>query len=99
VRPIVDFLAAKVPEIQPHWFSPLRSYNSSAPVSSACRIRFRASSGVISGVESPYPNRDGSGLSNVKIFITLSNGEGCMGPEEFVSEDLARKISSVMFWV
>ena len=38
-----------------------------------------------------YPNRDGSGLSNVKILITLSYGEGCIGAEEFVAEDLSEE--------
>jgi hypothetical protein len=34
-----------------------------------------------------HPIRDGSELSNVKILITLSYGEGCVWPEEFMSED------------
>ena len=35
-----------------------------------------------------YPNRDGSRLSNVKILITLPDGEGCVRSEQFLAEDL-----------
>jgi hypothetical protein len=37
------------------------------------------------------PNRDGSGLSNIKILITLSYGEGCIWPQEFMAEDLSEE--------
>jgi hypothetical protein len=29
--------------------------------------------------------------SNVKIFVTLSYGKGCIGSEEFVAEDLSEE--------
>jgi hypothetical protein len=35
--------------------------------------------------------RDVSDLSNVKILITLSYGEGCVGSEEFMAEDLGEE--------
>jgi hypothetical protein len=38
-----------------------------------------------------YPNRDGSRLSNIKILITLSYGEGCVRSQEFMTEDLSEK--------
>jgi hypothetical protein len=34
---------------------------------------------------------DGLGLSNVKILITLSYGEGCVRSQEFVAEDLGEE--------
>jgi hypothetical protein len=37
------------------------------------------------------PNRDGSGLSNIKILITLSYGEGSVRTEEFMAEDLGEE--------
>ena len=33
------------------------------------------------------PNRDVSGLSNVKILITLAYGEGCVRREDLGEED------------
>ena len=33
----------------------------------------------------------GSGLSNVKILITLPYGEGCVRSEEFMAEDLGEE--------
>jgi hypothetical protein len=42
-------------------------------------------------VESLYPNRDGSALSNVKILITLSDGKGCVRPQKFMTEDLGEE--------
>jgi hypothetical protein len=38
-----------------------------------------------------YPNRDVSGLSNVKILITLAYGEGSVWSEEFMTEDLCEE--------
>ena len=38
-----------------------------------------------------HPIRDGSELSNVKILITLSYGEGCVRAEEFMAEDLGEE--------
>jgi hypothetical protein len=38
-----------------------------------------------------YPNSTGSRLSNVKILITLSYGEGCIWTEEFMAEDLSEE--------
>jgi hypothetical protein len=35
--------------------------------------------------------RNVSGLSNVKILITLSYGEGCVWAEEFMAEDLGEE--------
>jgi hypothetical protein len=35
--------------------------------------------------------RDGSRPPNVKILVTLSYGEGCIGTEEFVAEDLGEE--------
>ena len=40
---------------------------------------------------SPFILRDGSVLSNVKILITLAYGEGSVGTEEFVTEDLGEE--------
>jgi hypothetical protein len=38
-----------------------------------------------------YPYRDSSGLSNVKILITLRYGKGCIWTEEFMAEDLGEE--------
>ena len=71
----------------------LRS-NSSAPVFSASRIRRRASSWLLPESNSPsILTGMFHDLSNVKILITLSYGEGCIWPEDL----WARKISSVRF--
>jgi hypothetical protein len=42
-------------------------------------------------LEGLYPNRDVSGLSNVKILITLAYGKGCVWAEEFMTEDLCEE--------
>ena len=39
----------------------------------------------------PARRSDVSGLSNVKILITLPYGKGCIGSEEFVPEDLGQE--------
>jgi hypothetical protein len=40
----------------------------------------------------------GSGLSNIKILITLSYGKGCVWTEEFMSEDLGEEdIAGLVF--
>ena len=38
-----------------------------------------------------YPNRDVSGLSNVKILITLSYGVGSVRADEVMAEDLGEE--------
>jgi hypothetical protein len=35
--------------------------------------------------------RNGSGLSNIKILITLPYGEGCVRSQEFMVEDLGEE--------
>jgi hypothetical protein len=35
--------------------------------------------------------RNGSGLSNIKILITLSHGEGCVRSQEFMAKDLGEE--------
>jgi hypothetical protein len=42
-------------------------------------------------LEGLYPNRTVSGLSNIKILITLSYGEGCVWTQEFMTEDLGEE--------
>ena len=43
--------------------------------------------------------RNGSRLSNIKILITLPDGEGCIGSQEFVAEDLGEEdIVGLVFW-
>jgi hypothetical protein len=43
--------------------------------------------------------RNVSGLSNIKILITLSYGKGCVRSEEFVTEDLGEEdIVGDVFW-
>ena len=39
----------------------------------------------------PLSYRDVSRLSNVKILITLPDGEGCVRSEEFMAEDLCEE--------
>ena len=71
-------------------------FNSSAPASSASRIRrqcflvcffLRSHKWVWNSLILP----DVSRLSNVKILITLAHGEGCVRPEELVAEDLGEE--------
>jgi hypothetical protein len=64
-------------------------------VNSSCLLRFPDSAqGFLVGfcVKWPfYPNRDVSGVSNIKILVTVAYGEGCVRPEEFVAEDLGEE--------
>jgi hypothetical protein len=51
-------------------------------------------------VEYPFDlSSAGSGLSNIKILITLAYGEGSVWTEEFVTEDLGEEdIVGNVFW-
>ena len=45
------------------------------------------------------PNRYGSGLSNVKILVTLADRKGCVRTEEFMAEDLSEEdIVGLVVW-